>query len=99
MVLEYEHDSLSIGLSMESLQKLVCSSCGAALPADQHPARIVRCAHCGTLYVPPGNGQGGIYLSGTVTVKGDLVGGDKVVVVQRSRSLLERILAVLQPKR
>ncbi len=85
---------------MDSLQKLVCANCGAGLPAEKTATGAIRCAHCGTLYLPPQGRGGGVHISGgPVTIGGDLVSGDKTIYIdQRPRSLLERLLALLRPK-
>jgi hypothetical protein len=86
---------------MESPEKLVCASCGAALPAEKTSEGVIWCAHCGTPYRPPsGQAGGGIHFSAgsTVIIRGDMVAGDKVVY-QPPRSLWQRLLAALRPKR
>ena len=66
----------------QPLQAWTCIKCGAALPAEVGPSKLVTCKHCGTLFKLPATKArtGGINISGgPVTIGGDLVGGSKIV--------------------
>ena len=67
----------------EQLRAWVCPNCGAALPKPKEENSAIKCTCCGTtLRVPQDSVQaGGVQVSGTVVVHGDIVGRDKVVNV------------------
>jgi hypothetical protein len=74
----------------EQLKAWACSKCGAPLPDSSTERFTLTCASCGTVYRMPqaSTGRsGGIYFNGgTISVGGEVVGGDKIVIVNHGKS-------------
>lgn len=77
-------DKLSqpLDLNAQQLQAWTCTKCGAALPRETGECDTVTCGYCATVYrLPrPKKRTGGIQISGNVSVGGDLIGGDRIIV-------------------
>jgi predicted RNA-binding Zn-ribbon protein involved in translation (DUF1610 family) len=72
-----------------SLAAWTCSKCGAALPKPEHGASAVKCAACGTMFqISQAEARsGGIQISGNIVVHGDIVGGDRITIVNSTNDV------------
>jgi hypothetical protein len=67
----------------DQLKAWICAKCGAQLPEPADAAAVVTCASCGTVFRVPQDSveAGGVQISGSVVVHGDIVGRNKIVHV------------------
>ncbi|MBP7687958.1 MAG: hypothetical protein KA765_08625 [Thermoflexales bacterium] len=76
--------------SAEQLKDWTCSKCGAPLPEVDAGKSLLKCSSCGTLFhkqQTPKVISGGVNISGSnITIGGDLVGGDQIVIVNKGQS-------------
>ncbi len=85
----------------EQLKAWTCSKCGAALPRKPEDSETVACAYCGSVFrLPrPREHSGGVQINGsTITVGGDVIGGDRIVIVSDGTidRLFESLLVVIK---
>ena len=69
-------------LTAQQLHAWTCAKCGAALPRETGECDTVTCGYCATIYrLPrPKKRSSGIQISGNVSVGGDIIGGDQVII-------------------
>lgn len=76
--------------SAEQLRDWTCSKCGAPLPEVDAGKSLLKCASCGTLFhiqETPRVISDGVNITGSnITISGDVVGGDRIVIVTRNQS-------------
>ncbi|MBI5566400.1 MAG: hypothetical protein HY870_15985 [Chloroflexi bacterium] len=74
----------------EQLKAWTCSKCGAPLPESRTARFTLTCASCGTVFRAPQastDRSGGVHFNGgAITVSGEVVGGDKIVIVNHGIS-------------
>jgi len=73
------------------LKAWTCSKCGASLPESSAERITLKCASCGTVFwvsQTSTSHSGGVnFNGGTITVSGEIVGGDKIVIVSDGNSI------------
>ena len=75
--------------SAEQLKDWTCTKCGAALPREVTNCGTLSCTYCGSVFSTPRPRKfsGGVNISGeTITVGGDIIGGDRIVIASKSQT-------------